>query len=97
MQVLLIEFTPFISIQTPDIAWNPLRALRDLVMAPIDRLARSVDVGNVLGDTSKDTLKDTPKVRTTGRRRWKLFPCARRKPGRKARFWRVFENLKHLT
>lgn len=89
MQALLIEFTPFISIQTPDLSWNPLRVLRDIVMAPIDRLARSVDVGNVLGET--------PKVRTTGRRRWRLFPRTRRKPGRKARIWGVFENLKHLT
>ncbi len=88
MQVLLIEFTPFISIQMPEISWNPIRALRDLVMAPIDRLARSVDVANVLGDASK--------ARATGRR-WKLFSRARRKPGRKARFWNVFENLKHLT
>ena len=93
MQVLLIEFTPFISIQLPEISWNPLRALRDLVMAPIDRLARSVDVANVLGDAPKDTAT----ARATGRRRWKLFSRARRKPGRKARFWNVFENLKHLT
>ena len=89
MQVLLIEFTPFISIQTPTFSWNPLRALRDIVMAPIDRLARSVDVGNVLGEA--------PKGRTVGRRRWRLFPRVRRKPGRKARIWKVFENLKHLT
>ena len=89
MQVLLIEFSPFISIQTPNLDWNPLRALRDIIMAPIDRLARSVDVGNV--------LPAPPKVSTTGRRRWRLFPRARRKPGRKARIWGVFKNLKHLT
>lgn len=90
MQALLIEFTPFIRITSDEgTGWNPLRALRDLMMAPIDRLARSVDVANVLGDASK--------TRTASRRRWRLFPRARRKPGRKARIWGVFENLKHLT
>ena len=82
MQALLLEFPSVFSIETPRTEWTPFRALRDLVMARIDRLARAADVGNVL---------DTPTAKPAAARR------IRRKPRRKLGLWRLFENLKHLT
>ena len=90
MQALLLEFPAVFSAPTLRTEWNLFGALRDLVMARIDRLARAADVANVL-DTHTTKLAAKPTAKAAAARR------PRRKPRRKLSLWRLFDNLKHLT
>jgi hypothetical protein len=77
---------------------RPLRFLRGLVMGPIDRLARAVDVGHVL-DTATASVKISPRrapgVSRTARRRTRSLrvACSILRTDK----LNPFASLKHLT
>jgi hypothetical protein len=77
-----------------------LKAARDTVMGPIDRLARSVDVAGVLSDPDRDTGPDHGLAAPTALKSQPLVWLAHahwHATAPKRRVFRLFENLNHLS
>ena len=79
-------------------AW--LKALRDTVMGPIDRLARSVDVAGVLEPDERSTGCDRGLAAPTALKSQPVVWLAHahwRATAPKRRVFRMFESLNHLS
>jgi len=79
-------------------AW--LKAARDAVMGPLDRLARSVDVAGVLSDPDRDIGPDRGLAAPTALKSQPLVWLAHahwHATAPKRRVFRLLANLNHLT
>ena len=88
-----IAFEPF------DLVFAPFRLLRRLVTAPLERLARTVDVGGVLERrrAPPGRVRGVAGAPRYGIRKRLALRLQRRLFGRKPSIWMVFDNLNHLS